>query len=259
MKKLLLFVPLAFVSLSLSAQTSFRLINYGTGATVTPNATINVLTQPETNFKVTIDVLNTTAGTQSFTAKRYDMLLNTATGDVTVANAYFCFGGTCYDNSTLISPYNLVLTTGQKASQITCQLPPCYQMLVADLDECSDVGHSIVRYTFANVSNPMDSAQITMEYNNPVFVGIKENNKTQSKFKLFPNPSNNGIVTLKADNDFTKVEVVNQLGSVVLSKSTSPVDGKISLDLSSVAAGVYYVRISSANKLQTEKLVITSH
>lgn len=256
MKKFL-FVPLALFPLCFAAQNTFQLMTPPDGTTViAPNTVINLATQPETNVKYTFDLKNTSASTQTYTARRYDILLNTSNSqDNPVATAYFCFAGNCYGQPTFISPYNLVLTPNQRASDI----PSDYQMLIADLDETTDIGQSIVRYTFKNVNNAADSIQVTIDYNNAIWLGVKENTKSVSAFRLMPNPSSNGLVSIKSDNDFSKVEVINQLGSVVLNKAVTSLNGRVDLDLSAFAAGVYYVRINNGDRTSTQKLVLTGH
>ena len=455
MKKLF-FIPFTLLSLNFFSQT-IVLKNADTGFTLAPNATVPKTTSPDANFKVTLDIKNISATTQTYTAKRYDVLLNTDAPSTTTASAYFCFGGNCYGASTIVSPNNLVLNSGQSASEIV----GLYYMLIADLDEASVVGESRVKYTFANVNAPNDTVQITIKYNgttlynistsygfgsvtassgttdptpvtstsgisfgpfsavgtssNPVgantfafsgwplgatngsdtpasmtgqislnnyysitvspapgyftsltgitfdvdrsatgsrnyavrssadaytanlptsalsntnlsvnnsnvftwnydamfsspqgtnginlsanayknftspitfrfyswnaedangtfgidnvvfqgltslyITGIGEISQSiNTKLRLYPNPSNNGIVTLEATSEFSKVELISAMGSLIFSQNVSAVDGKANLDLSNVPSGIYYVKIIHNNKSSVEKLVIT--
>lgn len=249
-----LFVPLALIAFGTQAQSTIQLKNAANGSVVAAGSTINLATQAVSNVKFTFDLKNTSATTQTYTAKRYDILLNTAVSqDYPIAKAYFCFAGNCYNELTFVSPNNLVLNSGQSASEVQGQ----YQMLVADLDECDDVGESIIRYTFKNVNNSADSAQVTLDYNNAVWLGVKEATKNRSGLSVWPNPSSNGLVRLKADQDFSKVEVINQLGSVVYSKAVTTSAGQLELDLSSMPVGVYFVKASAGEYTATQKLVIT--
>lgn len=258
MKKLFI-VPALALFLASGVQAQIQVSNYTNGAPGVPiaaNGTVQIYTAPEVNFKVTFDIQNTSATTKTYTAKRYDVLLNSNQPvSATTATAYFCFGGYCYGRTTTISPNNIALDANEKASQ----KPGDYWTLIADLDEAQDVGLSLVKYTFMNVNNNADSAQVTIQYND-VWTGVKEASANSAlKFGIFPNPSNSGIVTLKGDVDFTKVEVINQLGSVILSKNQTFVDGKINLDLSTSAPGVYFIKAYSGNKSRTEKLVISNN
>ncbi|MBI2723311.1 MAG: T9SS type A sorting domain-containing protein [Bacteroidetes bacterium] len=79
----------------------------------------------------------------------------------------------------------------------------------------------------------------------------------RAKFKLYPNPSNDGLVTIEPSLlSITKIEVINILGAVVLTKSTLS-EEKIKLELGTLPAGTYFVRMSSESKTSTEKLIIS--
>jgi hypothetical protein len=76
-----------------------------------------------------------------------------------------------------------------------------------------------------------------------------------AKFKLYPNPTVDGVVNLEAtSNSVSKVEVLNILGSVVA--STTLAEEKIKLNLATLPAGTYFVRLTSGNAVTTEKLII---
>lgn len=77
-----------------------------------------------------------------------------------------------------------------------------------------------------------------------------------STFKLYPNPSNDGVVTLESARSFDKIEVINILGAVV-AKQTAIEAEKITLNLSSIPAGTYFVRTTNGTSITTEKLIIS--
>jgi hypothetical protein len=65
MKKIL-FLAAVLLSITISAQpTTFQLKIDGTQTNITPNQTINVVTFPSTNSKVTFDIKNITNVAQS--------------------------------------------------------------------------------------------------------------------------------------------------------------------------------------------------
>jgi hypothetical protein len=92
---------------------------------------------------------------------------------------------------------------------------------------------------------------------NHVMVGLnKVTTDLNAKFTLYPNPSTDGIVTIAANSEFEKVEVLNILGAVI--STENGVEGnKIKMDLGSLPAGTYFVRVSNGNKSKTEKLIIS--
>lgn len=80
-----------------------------------------------------------------------------------------------------------------------------------------------------------------------------------STVKIYPNPSNDGIVYLDTKKiKYTKIEVLNILGSIVAveTKETS-VSDKVRLDLNTIPAGTYFVRVTAGDKVYTERFFIT--
>ncbi|MGZ3899481.1 MAG: T9SS type A sorting domain-containing protein [Bacteroidia bacterium] len=75
-----------------------------------------------------------------------------------------------------------------------------------------------------------------------------------AKFKLFPNPSNDGVVTIETATA-TKLEVINLLGAIVASQVIP--EEKIKLDLSSLPSGTYFVKINIGDRIVTEKLILS--
>jgi hypothetical protein len=74
---------------------------------------------------------------------------------------------------------------------------------------------------------------------------------------LYPNPTN-GNITLQGDwkTSTVSVDVLNTLGQVVFSiVESSTNQGQVVVDLSSVAAGVYQVRVRSGNSLWTGSVI----
>ncbi len=78
-----------------------------------------------------------------------------------------------------------------------------------------------------------------------------------ANFKLYPNPSNDGIVILEAtQNNMNTIDIVNSLGAVVISQKGN-LSNKVKLDLTTLPLGTYFVKITSDTKITTKKLIIT--
>lgn len=80
-----------------------------------------------------------------------------------------------------------------------------------------------------------------------------------ASFKVYPNPSNDGIIYIDAKKlNYNKIEVVNLLGTTVAieNKEVAP-NEKAMLDLNTLPAGTYFVRITSGSKVYTERFFIT--
>jgi len=91
---------------------------------------------------------------------------------------------------------------------------------------------------------------------NPELVQLLEN-----KLFVYPNPAGfEANLAFKSKvNGNSVITVINQLGSVVL-KRTIPVnegDNIRRLDVSSLASGMYYIKMQSGSEIQTAKIIIT--
>ncbi|RLJ65643.1 putative secreted protein (Por secretion system target) [Lacinutrix venerupis] len=75
----------------------------------------------------------------------------------------------------------------------------------------------------------------------------------KATFSMFPNPTTNGFVNIKtSNNETTQVAVYDILGKQVINTTLSAER----LNVSSLKAGVYAVRLSQGNTITTKKLVI---
>lgn len=253
MKNFILPFIALFVSNQIFSQSSILLSNNGTATTLAPNESIYVTTQAVSNTKVTIDIKNVGSTTQSYIAKRYDVLLNTA--GTSTAEAYFCIAGSCYGPPTIISPTPLTLNSMQSASELQGQ----YQMLVADLDEATAVGQSIVKYTFQNTNNANDSVQISIKYN-ATPAGIKKTQLAENKFSISPNPTTDNLNILFNSDLNTSSEIIlyNSLGEIVLIEKHELNSGKnnIKININNLSKGVYVASLQTTNSTITKKFVI---
>ena len=90
-------------------------------------------------------------------------------------------------------------------------------------------------------------------------VGLsKISHDINAKIKLYPNPSNDGFVTVDVPtNNYSKIEVLNILGAVVASQNNALAEEKLKLDLATLPTGTYFVKVSTGDKSYTEKLIIS--
>ncbi len=89
-------------------------------------------------------------------------------------------------------------------------------------------------------------------------IGLEENGAVTSA-KIFPNPATNNV-KVRFDLDQAQkatVSVVNMIGQTVLAQSVeAEVSNTVSMDISALNTGVYFVEIKAGNSTITEKLVI---
>jgi len=91
---------------------------------------------------------------------------------------------------------------------------------------------------------------------NPELVQLSGN-----KFLVFPNPAGfEANLAFKSKlNGNSVITVINQLGSVVLKRTIAVNEGDNirRLDVSSLASGMYYIKMQNGSEIQTAKIVIT--
>ena len=82
-------------------------------------------------------------------------------------------------------------------------------------------------------------------------------NVANSKISLVPNPAHNSfeIINSDAGNKINSLSVSDQLGNKILVPFTISGAGKLSLDISSLAAGMYYVVLNYRNDNTVAKFV----
>ena len=76
-----------------------------------------------------------------------------------------------------------------------------------------------------------------------------------SNLQVYPNPAVDGNVTVAvADGEMAQVAVYNSAAQLVKSVATS--ESTLTLDVSDLQAGIYYVRVKTADNAYTQKLIV---
>jgi hypothetical protein len=81
-----------------------------------------------------------------------------------------------------------------------------------------------------------------------------------ASFKLYPNPSENGVVYLEPKMETaeeTSIEVMDITGAIRAQESKIFFAKKVRLDLNTLSGGTYFVRFKTGNSTHTEKLIIS--
>jgi hypothetical protein len=80
-------------------------------------------------------------------------------------------------------------------------------------------------------------------------------NNAIAGFATYPNPVSKGTLTISSASDSLKnLTIFNLLGKQVLSSSFSGVQSNV--DVSSISAGIYILKVTEDGKTATKKLVI---
>lgn len=76
-----------------------------------------------------------------------------------------------------------------------------------------------------------------------------------SNLQVYPNPAVDGNVTVAvAAGEMAQVAVYNSAAQLV--KSVATAESTLTLDISDLQAGIYYVRVTTADKAYTQKLIV---
>ncbi len=119
----------------------------------------------------------------------------------------------------------------------------------------TDVG--VITFYAASVAGSGGAATNTQVAFTSKTIGsvLSVNDNRLLQFSMFPNPSDN-YVTLQLPSDVNKVQVsvFDYLGKALIQKSIG--SNNNTLDISSLSAGIYFVRIQTDSKVGTKKLVV---
>ena len=84
-------------------------------------------------------------------------------------------------------------------------------------------------------------------------LGLQSFNSSSSQVSVYPNP-NSGVFTVELVNGVNKtIEVMDVTGRVVLSNTTT--NNTTNVNISTLANGVYYVKVKSENVSEVIKVV----
>ncbi len=107
-------------------------------------------------------------------------------------------------------------------------------------------GNTTNTYTLTSLTA---AATVTVEFK--LNVGISET--TENVASIYPNPANN-VVNIKMNNTISKIEVVSPNGQIVAESVLNNNEG--SINISTIANGMYFLRIETANGITMNKIQI---
>lgn len=85
------------------------------------------------------------------------------------------------------------------------------------------------------------------------------NDLSENNIQIFPNPTNS-ILTITFPhqyvNDFNLIEIYNTLGELVYSQKINSLQNQITINLSDLSEGIYFLEILQQNKLFQNKIII---
>ncbi len=133
---------------------------------------------------------------------------------------------------------------------------------LTDSSPCIDAGDPAtpVGYDPNGIVTPQGSAIDMGAYEHPAYDSVPRRENTQSvSFAIAPNPLSGGFAAIRSSlpsDGLARVEVFNASGRLVRPSSVIGHLSSFRLDLRSVPAGVYLVRVTADGSTATQKLVV---
>ena len=159
---------------------------------------------------------------------------------------HFCWGGTCYGSSTIVSTATTNIQSGQ-ADDIEFE---------GVFDAYCNDGYAVVEYCFYPDGDPADRSCITVTYNNDVAIGITPDKIFELNISNFyPNPAKEIANVNYYLNNNSEMVIMDILGNKVKSIYFTE-KGTKSINVSDLSKGVYFGNLISNNEVVAIKKLI---
>jgi hypothetical protein len=126
-------------------------------------------------------------------------------------------------------------------------------------DPNDEKGISLVKFNFYNNNKPGDIKPIVFKFNSYA-LGIKDNQRETVSLKAYPNPATSKVFIqydLKNQTSNARILVSNLMGVAVKSIPINSTSGKTQIDVSGLAAGIYFYSLEVDGKTSaTKKLIV---
>lgn len=165
---------------------------------------------------------------------------------VGLSRAWFCTGLSCYGDAVTLSDAfagspGTILQTHFKQSLTVCDT-------------------NVVRYTAYSLTNPNDSAWVELVYYCVSGLAGVADGTAANTLSVSPNPASDLLqLSFTAFQQNGQLELFNQLGERVQTLPIAALSTSTTVDVTSLADGVYMLRLSTAEGLLAHKTVIVTH
>lgn len=120
----------------------------------------------------------------------------------------------------------------------------------------TNVGTYTITMRVTNASGTSSVSHVVKMMWNDVCTGLTEQNKFLSSLVVYPNPAHGELtVGLQNPTGFS-VTLTNILGSVVYQKQVGKEADAVSLDVSNLPRGVYFIEVNSHGQKATRKIIV---
>lgn len=249
MKKIVI-LSLFFVSCLFCSYGQSLSLTYN-GSPLQNNGTLRIVMEDQYVALETVylDITNNSEDVFHLMVSKNDFLLpETATSN-------FCFNGMCYDDD--ISANSFGINPGETLSHHS---DPLNAFHINYLPNGED-GDAEIHYTFFNESNVNDKFELKVIFSLDSVSKVTAPSVSASLLKAYPNPASNKVTIqydiTEAMSTSSELVIMNIMGAIMDRISLLQTSNKLSVDLSSYPAGLYFYSIESNGKMIiTKKLVV---
>jgi hypothetical protein len=187
-------------------------------------------------------VKNTTTDSISVKVKKVELFAQHGTSNV------FCWG-LCFSPDVFVSPDPITIHAGEtNVTDFSGHYIPT-----------GVLGISTIRYVFFNTNNPSDSVCVNIDFD--TYAEGINNLPDGTLSNAYPNPANNSVSFnySASQNSDAKLIIRNVLGTIVREVDITNNSGKLSLNTSELADGVYFYSFLVDGKSQVTKKLVIRH
>ncbi|MDR2410682.1 MAG: T9SS type A sorting domain-containing protein [Bacteroidales bacterium] len=245
MKKI--FVIISIMSFAYSYGQSIEL--FYNDAIVNNNDTVTINTDTVNGHYYYLDLVNTSSQNINLMIRREIISL------VPGAENYFCFSE-CLDinGNELTEPISL--TAGDTFSH---KEEGNYYYFYTSYNPKNQIGTSIIKFNFSDNNDPTDKSSVIFKFISTT-TAIADNSVAQVSLNAYPNPATTKVFIqhdLKNQASEARLLMSNLIGVTVKSIPISSTSDKTQIDISDLAAGIYFYSIATGGKSSvTKKLIV---
>jgi hypothetical protein len=162
------------------------------------------------------------------------------------ADNYFCWGGSCYTSSTIISPDFTTIDASQFSTE--------FQGHFSEMS--NPISAAVIEYCFYPITDPLDATCLTVKFEGSPSssVDLKERHIIASEF--YPNPSKEIVHFDYYLNNQAKLILIDILGNEL---RTIPLSSKgiQNINIQDLPKGIYFGNVLVNNEIvSTKKLIV---
>lgn len=246
MKRILLLVSGIILAGSVFAQPNIEIIRVGGITPINDSVIIVNGTVSQPLLTIPFYVINNNGVKSNIKVKRIDSVVVPHTSN------YLCWG-LCYGaNPATVwqCPATEAIPAGGTDSTFT-----------SDYSDSAQPGTEIIRYIFFNAGNPNDSSWVIVKFNVTPAGVAQINSNALHVSAPYPNPANTNVsfnYNMKGAQNAT-LEIYNSIGRCVQTLPVSSANGKLSLSVSDLPAGVYICKLGAAGYNPVYQRLIVAH